>query len=172
MDLAEIATKKALKSEGLTISDLDAILVTSTTPVEITPSLACALQSRLCQKDETTNLVAYDILAACSGFLYGLSAAFNLLQTRPAAKVMVVTAEALSKVVNRDDFDTAILFGDAATAVILYGPAHLYRAHTLVYSPLVGAKPDPEKILHVANPGSGFAEMQGKKVFGEAMNDD
>jgi len=162
LELATTAASKALKAEGLTVSDLDAILVSTTTPVEVTPSMACALQARLCPNDEPTHLVAYDILAACSGFLYALSAAFNLLQTRPTAKVMVVTAEALSKVVNRDNFDTAILFGDAATAVILYGPANLHHAKMLVHSPVVGAKPDPDRILHVPNPGSGFVEMEGR----------
>jgi 2-oxoisovalerate dehydrogenase E1 component len=169
LDLASQAAAKALEVEGLTVSDLDAILCSTTTPVEITPSMACALQARLCPNGELTHLVAYDILAACSGFLYALSSAFNLLQTRPTAKVMVVTAEALSKVINHDDFDTAILFGDAATAVFLYGPANLHRARILVHAPVVGAKPDPERILHVPNPGSGFVEMEGKRVFGEAV---
>ena len=169
LDLATRAATEALAGERLAVSDLDAIICSTTTPVEVTPSMACALQARLCEQGQESHLVAYDILAACSGFLYALSSAFNLLQARPSGKVLVVTAEALSQVVNQEDFDTAILFGDAATASIVYGAAHLRRARLLLHPPIVAAKPDPDRVLRVPNPGSGYVEMEGKKVFGEAV---
>lgn len=169
LDLAAVAARRVLESEGLTLSDLDAIVCSTTTPEEITPSLACALQTRLGTNGISTRLAAYDLLAACSGFLYALSTAFDFLQTRPQGRVLVVTAEALSRVVNPHDFDTAILFGDAATAVVLHGAVHASRARMLLHPPVIGAKADPEGLLRVANPGVGFVEMQGRKVFGEAV---
>ena len=113
--------------------------------------------------------MAFDILAACSGYLYALSAAYDFLQNRPEARLMIVTAEALSQVVNADDFNTAILFGDAATATIVYGAHHLDRARMLTHRPVVAAKPDASAALLVPNPGTGFLQMEGRRIFGEAV---
>ena len=73
-------------------------------------------------------LQAYDINAACSGYLYALQAGYDYLQSRPDGRVLVVTAEVLSPLLDLDDFDTAILFGDATSATILYGEAHFDKA--------------------------------------------
>jgi 3-oxoacyl-[acyl-carrier-protein] synthase III len=78
-------------------------------------------------------------------------------------------AEAMSKVINPDDFNTAILFGDGATATIVYGHSSSSCGKILLHRPIISAKPDHDKSLRVANPGSGVVEMQGKKVFGEAV---
>jgi 2-oxoisovalerate dehydrogenase E1 component len=169
LSMAAAAAKKALAGEGLSIADLDAIFCSTSTPVDITPSLACSLQVELCTDRETCNVLAYDILAACSGYLYALSAGFDFLQANPGATVLVITAEAMSKVVDPDDFDTAVLFGDAATATILYGRSGLHRSKALLHRPVVSAKPDRERTLRIPNAASGFVEMRGRKVFGEAV---
>ena len=71
---------------------------------------------------------AFDINAACSGYLYALQAGYDYLQSRPHGRVMVVTTEVLSPLLDPDDFDTAILFGDASSATMLYGEAHYEKA--------------------------------------------
>ncbi len=74
--------------------------------------------------------MVYDVNAACSGWLYALDAAHNTIQHNPDSAVLVVTTECLSRVVNPDDFGTAILFGDAATATIIRGHIEDPNANT------------------------------------------
>jgi 2-oxoisovalerate dehydrogenase E1 component len=113
---------------------------------------------------------AYDISAACSGYIYALSAAYDYLQTRPNGRVLVLTTEAMSKVVNEEDFTTAVLFGDAATATILYGEAHRDRAEALIHRPLISASGEDGSALAVPLPDSGgHVHMDGRAVFTEAV---
>ena len=112
---------------------------------------------------------AYDLFAACSGYLYALSAAFEFLESRPQAKALVVTAEAMSQVVNPADFDTAVLFGDSASATIVCGADGLTGSWAALHRPFVAARADQEEILSVPIPGSGLVTHQGKRVFAEAV---
>jgi 2-oxoisovalerate dehydrogenase E1 component len=112
---------------------------------------------------------AYDINAACSGYLYALQAGFDFLQSRPEARVLIVTAEVLSPLLDLQDFDTAILFGDACSATILFGEAHLDRARARVCRPELSAKADTQRSLSVPLTGGGHIEMKGRKVFTEAV---
>ena len=82
---------------------------------------------------------------------------------------MVVTTEVLSPLLDPQDFDTAILFGDAASATVLYGEAEVDRAHAKLYRPELSAKSDAGGALSVPLLHDGFIQMQGRKVFSEAV---
>lgn len=114
-DLALIAAQKALKDSGLTAQDLDAIIVCTVSGDQVMPSTACVLQHKLGAR----NVMAFDITAACSGFVYGLSVADQFIRTGMHKHVLVVGTEVLHRFVNYKDRETCILFGDGAGAWIL-----------------------------------------------------
>lgn len=114
-DLAYEASKKALKNAGLKAKDIDLIIVATVTPDMIFPSTACLLQSRL----DAKKAAAFDINAACSGFIYGLSVADSFIRSGNYKRILLVGAETLSKFTDWQDRTTCVLFGDGAGAVIL-----------------------------------------------------
>jgi 3-oxoacyl-[acyl-carrier-protein] synthase-3 len=114
-DLAYEASLKAMKAAGVDAKDLDLILVATTTPDTIMPSLGCALQDRLHAK----KAAAFDIYAACSGFIYGLSVANAFIKSETHSTILLVGAEVLSKFTDWEDRTTCVLFGDGAGAVVL-----------------------------------------------------
>jgi len=114
-DLAYVAAQKALKAAGITAAELDLIIVGTTTPDIIFPSTACLLQHRLGAKD----CPAFDVNAACTGFIYALSIADKFVRTGSARHVLVVGAETLSCMLDWTDRGTCVLFGDGAGAVVL-----------------------------------------------------
>ncbi|MFB3816505.1 MAG: beta-ketoacyl-ACP synthase III [Candidatus Methylomirabilales bacterium] len=114
-DMAYPAALQALQSAEMEAGDLDMVLVATATPDMIFPSTACILQDRLGAR----RAGALDISAACSGFIYGLAMADGLCRAGTARRVLLVGAETLSKVVNWQDRNTCVLFGDGAGAVVL-----------------------------------------------------
>lgn len=116
-DMAYIAAKNALDHAGMKADDIDLIVVATVTPDMAFPSTACLLQEKL----GAHSAVAFDIGAACSGFIYALSTASQFIQNGVYRNVLVVGAETLSKLVDYTDRNTCILFGDGAGAVLL-GP--------------------------------------------------
>ncbi|MEC9096924.1 MAG: 3-oxoacyl-[acyl-carrier-protein] synthase III C-terminal domain-containing protein, partial [Planctomycetota bacterium] len=116
-----------------------------------------------------TMIQAYDISAACSGYLYALQAGYDFLQSTPQGRVLVTTAEVLSPLLNLDDFDTSILFGDAATATVLYGEGHFERSAAKLHRPELSAKGEDGTTLSVPLRNSGFIQMKGRRVFQEAV---
>lgn len=114
-DLAYEAAKKALKGADLKPEDLDLIIVTTVTGDMPFPSTACILQDKLGAKKAT----AFDINAACSGFLYGLYVADSFIKSGIHKRILVVGTEVLSKITDWDDRTTCILFGDGAGAAII-----------------------------------------------------
>lgn len=114
-DLALPAAQAALQNSGLTAEDLDLIIVASATPDMIFPSTACLLQAKL----QARNAGAFDLSAACTGFIYGLAAGAGFLASGSVKTVLVVGAECLSKVVDWTDRNTCVIFGDGAGAAIL-----------------------------------------------------
>ena len=114
-DLAAEAAKVALKRAGLKARDLDMIILATVTPDMFFPSTACMLQKKIGAR----NAAAFDINAACSGFVYGLSVADAYIATKKAHKVLVVGSEVLSKFVDWTDRSTCVLFGDGAGAAVL-----------------------------------------------------
>jgi 2-oxoisovalerate dehydrogenase E1 component len=169
LTLAVAAAKVALTEAGLTIADLDGIYVSTSTPLSISPSLACLLHYELCRSFGISNdIPAVDLLAACSGWLYALQAAFDLCHHTPSARVLVVTTEAMSRFLNRQDFDTAIVFGDAATATIVSGADHLDGCSLKLRRPVLSARGEDGSILSLGRITGGVCtpvSMDGLKVF-------
>ncbi|ACT02126.1 beta-ketoacyl-ACP synthase III [Paenibacillus sp. JDR-2] len=114
-DLAYQASLKAIEAAGITIEDIDLIIVSTITPDTFFPSTACLLQEKLGAK----RAAAFDLSAACSGFIYGLATASNMIATGMYKHVLVVGAETLSRITDYTDRNTCILFGDGAGAVVL-----------------------------------------------------
>lgn len=113
-DLAYEAAIKAMEAAKVTAQDLDAIIFCTATADTIMPSGACIMQAKLgCRQ-----IMAFDMAAACSGFIYGLSVADQFIQTGKFKHILVIGAEILNRYVNYQDRETCILFGDAAGAVI------------------------------------------------------
>ncbi len=116
-DLAEHAARAACRVAGIAPADLDAILVSTTSPDMGFPSTACLLQHKLGLR----GAAAFDLAASCSGFLYGLSMADRLIRAGQFARCLVVAAEIKSRVLDRQDRATVPLFGDGAGAAVVVG---------------------------------------------------
>ena len=116
-DLACEAAKNALENAKIKATDVDLIIVGTTTPDDTFPATAVKVQSRLALKGGA----AFDIQAACSGFIYALSVADNMLRTRQIYTALVVGADTLTKLLDWNDRSTCALFGDGAGAVVLQG---------------------------------------------------
>lgn len=114
-DLAYGASLIALQKAGISPEQLDLIIVATITPDSMFPSTACILQERLGAK----KAAAFDLSAACSGFIYGLANASNFIAMGTYKYALVVGAECLSKITDYTDRNTCILFGDGAGAVVL-----------------------------------------------------
>ncbi|MFU0801289.1 MAG: ketoacyl-ACP synthase III [Xylanivirga thermophila] len=114
-DIAAIAAQRAIKDAGIDAKDLDLIIVATVTPDMSFPSTACLLQDRL----GAVNAAAFDLEAACSGFLYGIITAKQFIITGTYKNILVIGAECLSKIINWKDRNTCVLFGDGAGAAVL-----------------------------------------------------
>ena len=169
ISLAVAACRQVLDQESLILDDLDMIVCSTTSPLSVTPSMACRVMNGLAGSKGELMIQAFDINAACSGYLYALQAAYDYLQSTPHGRVLVVTTEVLSPLLDREDFDTAILFGDAASATILYGESHYEAARARLHRPDLSAKGDVGGALSVPLRHGGFIQMQGRKVFTEAV---
>ncbi len=114
-DMAIAAAKRALAAAGLTGSDIDGIIVATTTPDRTFPAVAVKVQAAL---DIPVGL-AFDIQAVCTGFVYAMSVANNFIALGQAKRILVIGAEKMSSILNWEDRTTCVLFGDGAGAVIL-----------------------------------------------------
>ncbi len=116
-DLALAAARKALATAGIDSAGLDAIVVATVTPDHVFPSTACLLQRQL----GAPNAFCFDLEAACTGLLYSLEVTYSLMKANPKRyrKALVIGAETLSNIVNWEDRNTCVLFGDGAGAVVL-----------------------------------------------------
>lgn len=114
-DLGLEACKNALQAAGLQASDIDLIIVATSTPDMVFPSTACILQNKL----GANGGAAFDVQAVCSGFVYALTVADALIRTGSANKALVVGAEVFSRLLDFTDRTTCVLFGDGAGAVVL-----------------------------------------------------
>ncbi|MBU5346496.1 beta-ketoacyl-ACP synthase III [Paenibacillus lautus] len=114
-DLAYHAAVNALKSAGMNAEDLELIIVATITPDMFFPSTACLLQDRLGAK----KAAAFDLSAACSGFVYGLATATNFVKTGMYNNALVIGVDCLSRITDYTDRNTCVLFGDGAGAAIV-----------------------------------------------------
>lgn len=113
--LAKEAAEKALESAGMTAGELDMIITGTITSDMATPSTACVLQAEL----GAVNATAFDINAACSGFVYGLTIANQFIKNGTCSNVLVIGVDTLSRVTDWTDRNTCILFGDGAGAAVI-----------------------------------------------------
>lgn len=116
-DLGEQAARKAMARSGVTPEEIDMIIVATITPDSLTPSMACVIQARL----GADNAFAFDVNAACTGFLYAMDIAHRYISSGAAQRVLIVAMEGLSRVTDWQDRKTCVLFGDGAGAAVL-GP--------------------------------------------------
>ena len=114
-DLAVHAARKTLEARGLSPSDLHAIIVCTVTPDMMFPCTACLVQNRL----GASGSWGFDLVAACSGFVYGLTVASNLVRGTSDRKVLVIGADTMSRIIDYTDRSTCVLFGDGAGAFLV-----------------------------------------------------
>ncbi|MES2190332.1 MAG: beta-ketoacyl-ACP synthase III [Pseudomonadota bacterium] len=114
-DLGVEAAKRALEAAGLQPSDIDLIIVATSTPDMVFPSAACIVQNKL----GIAGCPAFDVQAVCSGFVYALTIADAMVKTGSATKALVIGAEVFSRILDFSDRTTCVLFGDGAGAVVL-----------------------------------------------------
>ncbi len=175
-DLAFEASKRALAAAGISAGDLDGILIATVTPDHSLPNTACLLQARLgCRP-----ILALDLSAACSGFLYALTIAEHLIRAGTARHILVVGAETLSRIINYQDRQTCILFGDGAGAAVLSRAEDSETSE--IHASTLAADGSNAKLLAVPAGGSRkpfsaevlenrehFVHMQGREIFKAAV---
>lgn len=174
-DLCLEATKKAMAEAKIKPEELDLILIGTVTPDYLLPSTACILQDRLGAK----NAAVMDIVAACSGFLYGLSVAQAFINSGKYKTILVIGVEVLSKITNWNDRNTCVLFGDGAGAAIvqrtqennkgilatyLCGDGSLAN---LLHIPVGGTRTPLTK--ENIDKGDQYIKMEGSEVFKSAV---
>jgi 3-oxoacyl-[acyl-carrier-protein] synthase-3 len=175
-DFSTRACRQALESAGVKPEEVDLIVVATCTPDHFFPSVACLVQRALGAK----GAIAFDVSAACSGFLYGLAVVEGLLRTGRARTALLVGADTLSKFTDWKDRGTCVLFGDGAGALLLRaeeGRDDLLSIH-------LGADGNSADILKIPGGGSrhplgegnhgdgahpAFIHMDGKEVFKRAV---
>ncbi len=171
-DLGALAVKEALIDANLSVSEIDALIVASGSPEMIFPSTACLIQEKLGLRK---NIIAFDLQAACSGFLYGLAVADSLIKSGAHQRVALVGTEKISAFVDWEDRNTCVLFGDGAGAAII-GPAVEENSGFEAFS--LFSDGSKATMLYIPAGGSGmpasletvkkrkhFIKMQGREVF-------
>jgi 3-oxoacyl-[acyl-carrier-protein] synthase-3 len=168
------AARQAIERARLDPSDIDLLLCATVTPDQILPSTGCIIQAQL----GANNAAAMDIVAACSGFLYGLSLADSMIRTGQARYVLVIGAEILTQYVDYTDRKTCVLFGDGAGAAVI-GPIEPNRGilgtkirsdgryEEQLYSPGGGTRRRPSAETLAA--GDHFFKMKGNELFKVAV---
>src|SRR3989337_959586 len=174
-DLSFEATKKAMEEAKIKPEELDLILIGTVTPDYLLPSTACILQDKLGAK----NAAVMDIVAACSGFLYGLAVAQAFIYSGKYKTILVIGVEVLSKITNWNDRNTCVLFGDGAGAAIvqrtpennkgilatyLCGDGSLAN---LLHIPVGGTR-QPLTTENI-DKGDQYIKMEGNEVFKSAV---
>lgn len=169
-DLGAIAGKRAIEDAGLHPEDIDLIITATVTPDMLFPSTACLIQEKI----QAKNAAAFDLSAACSGFIYGLSIANSFVASGVYKNVLVIGAEVLSAVLDPQDRRTVVLFGDGAGAAVIseveQGSGFLAfdlgadgsGGHVLKVD--AGGSKMPASEDTIAS-GSHYVKMMGKEVF-------
>ena len=173
-DLAAQAAQRAISNAGITAADIDLIIIATITPDMPFPSTACLVQRKI----GATRAAAFDIEAACSGFIFGLEIAQQFIMSRTYDTVLVVGAEKLSSIVDWTDRNTCVLFGDGAGAAILQNRP---QAHGLLTA-VMGSDGQKSDLLFMPGGGSRcpatvdsvstrmhYLRMEGKETFKNAV---
>jgi len=170
VSLAVRASRELLASQNLTAQDLTAVFCTTGTPTKITPSTACLVLAELSAgMNPLPEMQAQDINSACSGYLYGLQAAYDHLLHNPEGRVLVLTTEVLSRRTDPTDFQTAPIFGDAASATLVVGAARAKQMLATYDRPELSAKAENGDILRVPLELEQSIYQDGPKVYLEAV---
>ena len=170
-DLSYEAALKALEAAGMTADEIELIIVGTTTPDIVFPSTACLLQAKL----GISGCGAFDVNAACSGFIFALSVADQFIRAGTVKNVLVVGAETLTRLVDWTDRATCVLFGDGAGAVVLKADSEAGILSTHLHAD--GGKQDllicpvgPSKGFKPELPNAGVKiHMAGSEVFKHAV---
>src|ERR1700690_989843 len=173
-DLAAHAAQRAMNMAGVTADQVDLIIVASITPDMPFPATACLVQ----QKIGALRAAAFDLEAACSGFIFGLEVAQQFIMSRTYDTVLVIGAEKLSSIVDWKDRNTCVLFGDGAGAAVLQSRPNAHGLLTAV----MGADGRKADLLFMAGGGSRcpattesvasgmhYLRMEGKETFKNAV---
>jgi len=178
-DLATKAALKAMEQAHVSAEELDLIIVATISPDTFFPATACFVQRKLGAK----NAVCFDISAACSGFLYALQVARHFINAGNRNTALIIGAEKLSSMVNWEDRNTCVLFGDGAGAAVVRGDADSSNTSRRILSSVMFSDGNQTDILVV--PGGGSAcpitpenagdklntiRMEGREVYKNAVN--
>jgi 3-oxoacyl-[acyl-carrier-protein] synthase-3 len=169
-DMGLAAARQAVAAADVDVSDIDLIIVATTTPDKVFPSTACIVQRRL----ELHDIPAFDIHAACSGFIYALDVADRFIKTGGARNVLIIGSETYSRIIDWNDRATCVLFGDGAGAIVLSE-----ADEPGVLSTHIHADGEFENSLHVpagissgydnVRAESAYIHMKGNEVFKKAV---
>ena len=169
--LAILAAKEALKNAKISGDEIDLIILATTTPDDTTPATAMRVQAEL----GATNAFAFDVQAACSGFMYALSVADKFIKTKSVKTALVIGAETLSRIVDWKDRNTCVLFGDGAGAVIVKGEEETEEnKDTGIINIILHSDGRLRDLLTTTGGVSrtqtaGFVHMEGREVFRHAV---
>ena len=173
-DMAAHAAQRAMKMAGVTGADIDLVIVATITPDMPFPATACLVQKKI----GANRAAAFDLEAACSGFIYGLEVGQQFIMSRTYNTVLVIGAEKISSIVDWKDRNTCVLFGDGAGAAVLQNKENSHGLLTAV----MGADGDKAELLFMPGGGSRcpatkesvdarmhYLQMDGKQAFKNAV---
>jgi len=170
-DLSEKAARNALEAAGVSPSELDMIIVGTTTPDQVFPNVGCIIQERLGAR----GCAAFSVEAACSSFIYALGVADKFIKSEAAKTILVVGAETISRITDWTDRSTAVLFGDGAGAVVLRQDSapgivstHLHADG--VYKDLLYFPTGVSTGMRPVGEDDNGIKMKGNEVFKVAVN--
>jgi len=166
--MAEIAATRAMQAAGVVANDIDLIIVATSSPDRVFPSTACLLQARL----KINDCAAFDVQAACSGFIYALGIAHQFIKAGGAKKALVIGSEANSRILDYSDRSTCVIFGDGSGAVVLEASVEVGILSTHLHS-----DGEYQDLLYINNPikdqkqhgEQAFMRMQGNDVYKVAV---
>ena len=169
--MGEQAARRAIAAAGVSVKEIDLIIVATTTADQIFPSTACLLQERL----GIHGCAAFDVQAVCTGFVYALGVADKFVRTGSAKCALVVGSETLSRITDWTDRTTCVLFGDGAGAVILTasGKPGIISSHLHAdgkYKDLLSVPAGISKGYDKLVNGTAYMKMEGNEVFKVAVN--
>nr|MBP6104793.1 ketoacyl-ACP synthase III [Gammaproteobacteria bacterium] len=154
------AAKQALETAGVSASDIDMIIVASCTAEKIFPSTACLIQEAL----GVASIPAFDIQAACSGFIYALNVSDHFIRSGQAKRVLLIGVEVMTRLVDWTDRRTCVLFGDGAGAVLLEA-----SEAPGILKIQFGAEGRHKEVLYMDKAPGSFIQMQGNVLYKVAV---